>query len=118
TPIDADEAKAAGIVDIVVQRKTDMDSALQAVADRIRLSEPHAVSELKKLAFNMEKKEMGTAELTRSVATVIAHLRAGKEAAEGIRALKQRREPEWASVHVEVPSVVGPGINLKTESRI
>ncbi|KAF4662713.1 hypothetical protein FOZ61_002272 [Perkinsus olseni] len=118
TPIDADEAKAAGIVDIVVQRKTDLDSALQAVADRIRLSEPHAVSELKKLAFNMEKKEMGTAELTRSVATVIAHLRAGKEAAEGIRALKQRREPEWASVHVEVPSVVGPGINLKTESRI
>ncbi|KAF4652306.1 hypothetical protein FOL47_011170, partial [Perkinsus chesapeaki] len=118
TPIDADEAKAVGIVDIVVQRQTDIDSALQAVADRIRLSEPHAVSELKKLAFNMEKKEMGTAELTRSVATVIAHLRAGNEAAEGIRALKQRREPEWAKVQLQVPSILGPGVNLKNESRL
>ncbi|EER09065.1 conserved hypothetical protein [Perkinsus marinus ATCC 50983] len=118
TPIDADEAKTAGIVDIVVQRASDLDAALQAIADRIRMSEPHAVSELKKLAFNMEKQEMGTAELTRSVASVIANLRAGKEAAEGIRALKERREPEWASARVEVPSVLGPGINLKTESRI
>lgn len=47
-----------GIVDIVVQRASDLDAALQAIADRIRMSEPHAVSELKKLAFNMEKQEM------------------------------------------------------------
>jgi enoyl-CoA hydratase len=84
----AEEAVAIGLV-------TAPDEALEAILAGLRAGSPQGLAESK--ALTTERLRTALAERGNEVAAVTARLFASAEAAEGMRAFLERREPSWTS---------------------
>ena len=97
TPVSADEALSAGLVDRVAA-PAELDAALEEVCTALGEAEPVALAAVKQL-FPHGFAAPAAVEL-------LAELRARPEFAEGIAALREKRPPSWATT----PSPGGRGL--------
>jgi enoyl-CoA hydratase/carnithine racemase len=92
-PFGAAEAEAAGLVTRAVP-PDEVDGLVSALLDAIRLTEPNAVRETKELLVGLPGLSLNDG-LARAE-EVSRRLFASPEAAEGIRAFREKRPPVWA----------------------
>lgn len=90
---DAAAAAAAGLVTIAVEPE-GLDDATAAITDAIRLAEPHAVSETKRLLTTLPGLDI--VEGFEQADDVSRRLFDSEAAREGIAAFRDRRPPSWA----------------------
>lgn len=90
--ISADEAKRLGLVnDVVTHAK--LTRRVEEYAANLLTSGPHALAVAKDLISNLA--EMPLEEAKKYTARVIAELRCGDEAQEGMTAFLEKRKPDW-----------------------
>ena len=89
---DADAAVEAGLVTQAVGR-SQLDAVVEGVLDDLRTTEPKAVAETKALLRDLA--ELGVTDGLAHAEAVSARLFASPEAAEGIAAFAQKRQPSW-----------------------
>ena len=89
----APEAFAAGLLTAAVPRE-ELDRELEQILGGLRLAEPHAAAETKALLRDLPK--LAIDDGLRHAIGVSARLFASPEAAEGMRAFREKRPPLWA----------------------
>jgi methylglutaconyl-CoA hydratase len=87
TQFDAAEAQRTGLVDVIAD---DLNSEIEGIAWELGRSGPQALRQAKRLFTEMPSPEVQ--------AQMMAVLRAGDEAKEGLAALRERRNPSWTEV--------------------
>jgi isohexenylglutaconyl-CoA hydratase len=97
--LDADAARAAGLVDLVVPVNA-LEGTVAAELGLLALTEPTALRATKRLALRNLESPLAQA-LDAAARDFAALLRAGA-AREGIAAIRERRRPEW---HTAVPAL-------------
>jgi methylglutaconyl-CoA hydratase len=91
---DAAAASAAGLVTIAVEPE-ELETATAAVLDAVKLTEPNAVAETKRLLVELPSMQLGEAFVHTD--EVSQRLFESEAAAEGIAAFRERRPPSWAT---------------------
>ena len=94
SPFDADEALRLGLVTTVLPRRDE--DTVDAVLDGVRRGAPSALAAVKRLARQWSESDMDG--LIEEMTALSADLFAGGEAAEGMAAFAERREPAWSAV--------------------
>ena len=92
--ISADEARRLGLVNDVVTH-ANLTRRVEEYAANLLTSGPHALAVAKELIGNLA--EMPLEEAKEYTAKVIAELRCGDEAQEGMTAFLEKRRPDWAT---------------------
>jgi methylglutaconyl-CoA hydratase len=90
--VSADEARRLGLVNDVVTH-SNLTSRVEETAANLLTSGPHALAVAKDLICNLA--EMPLEEAKEYTARVIAELRSGDEAQEGMAAFLEKRKPNW-----------------------
>jgi enoyl-CoA hydratase/carnithine racemase len=93
-PFDAEEARAVGLVTHVVDVVDDVDATVAALCDGIRRGAPTAVAATKRIL--REVPGLPREEAFERMRTLSDELFAGPDAAEGMAAFAEKREPRWA----------------------
>jgi len=91
--ISADQAKNLGLVNDVVTHE-NLDARLEEKAGNLLTSGPHALAVSKELLSRVGA--MPLAEAREYTARMIADLRCGQEAQEGMTAFLEKRKPRWS----------------------
>lgn len=91
--ISADQAKNLGLVNDVVTHE-NLDARLEEKAGNLLTSGPHALAVSKELLSRVGA--MPLAEAKEYTARMIADLRCGQEAQEGMTAFLEKRKPRWS----------------------
>jgi methylglutaconyl-CoA hydratase len=91
--ISADQAKALGLVNDVVTHDS-LDARVAEKVSNLLTSGPHALAVSKELLSRVPS--MPLAEAKEYTARMIADLRCGEEAQEGMTAFLEKRKPRWA----------------------
>jgi methylglutaconyl-CoA hydratase len=81
------DAHTAVRIGLVHEVADDLDAAVEGVVDELLTSAPNAVREAKRL--------IAVRPVGRQTAEIAAHLRAGDEGQEGLRAFLEKRIPSW-----------------------
>ena len=81
------DAHTAVRIGLVHEVADDLDAAVEGVVDELLTSGPNAVREAKRL--------IAARPVGRQTAEIAAHLRAGDEGQEGLRAFLEKRIPSW-----------------------
>ena len=90
----AEEARAFGLIDQVVDGPEGLAAARDAIAADIRACAPGAVGESKRLVAHIAARVLDHG-LMADTAHWIARVRVGAEGQEGVRAFLERRPPGW-----------------------
>lgn len=98
-PFDAETARSLGLVSSVLPERDE--EAVDALLDDVRRGAPGALATVKQLARRWSNTDMDR--LIEEMTALSADLFAGDEAAEGMAAFAERREPSW----------VGPGTSVE-----
>ncbi len=88
----ADYARQIGLVHIVTAPE-ELDVAVEKKVNELLRGAPQAMRACKSLALNVGNMDGDTA--SSYTAETIAHLRAGEEGQEGLRAFLEKRKPNW-----------------------
>ena len=91
--ISADQARALGLVNDVVTHG-NLDARVEEKVSNLVTSGPHALAVSKELLAGLS--EMPLAQAKEYTAHVIADLRCGEEAQEGMTAFLEKRKPRWS----------------------
>jgi methylglutaconyl-CoA hydratase len=91
----AQEARRLGLVHEVTAPES-LGSAVQAVVGELLSGGPESLRAAKQLIRGVAKR-VGDASLPAETARIIAEIRSGAEAGEGIEAFLEKREPAWAA---------------------
>jgi methylglutaconyl-CoA hydratase len=91
--IPAQKALQLGLLNYVV-KKEELNSKIEQIIKMLLTSGPHALSMAKELLTKLAYLDLKQA--TKFTAQMIAQLREGKEAKEGIQAFFEKRKPNWA----------------------
>jgi enoyl-CoA hydratase/carnithine racemase len=94
-PFSADVAHSLGLVSTVLPEPDD--SAVDAVLDGVRRGAPAALATIKRLARQWSETDMES--LIEEMTVLSADLFAGDEAAEGMAAFAEHRDPSWTEPH-------------------
>ena len=89
----ATQALAIGLVQLVVP-EDELDSAVQEIVSHLLAGGPDAQRVCKELVRNASPNDEATDKYT---ASLIAKVRSGDEAREGVRAFLEKRRPSWAA---------------------
>lgn len=92
--ISADQARALGLVNEVVTH-INLDRRVEEKVGDLLTSGPHALAVSKDLLTNLSS--MSLDEAKEYTAKVIAELRSGDEAQEGMDAFLNKRKPDWVN---------------------
>ncbi len=90
---DAAEAKALGLVDRVVPR-AELDEAVEQCLRVLHQCGPQALGSVKELVREVDPMDIDR--LLDRTAEILARVRAGEEACEGMAAFFEKRRPRWA----------------------
>ncbi|HVB49028.1 MAG TPA: enoyl-CoA hydratase/isomerase family protein [Burkholderiales bacterium] len=74
--------------------QAELDARVETLAQRLAQAGPQALARAKKLLDKVERAAL-TPQLAADTATLLAEVRAGKEAREGMRAFLEKRTPRW-----------------------
>ncbi len=96
--ITAQKALDYGLLNHVVPA-SELDRAVEEKLEMIMQNGPEAISSAKKLAADVSR--MVFPELTEYTASLIAQLRMGDEAKEGMAAFLEKRKPQWVDCNKE-----------------
>lgn len=91
---DAEAARRAGLVHEVVARPGELAAAAKEITAALFEAAPGAVSECKRLVARIEGRPLDE-HLVEETAKLIASVRAGDEAREGVAAFLEKRKPAW-----------------------
>lgn len=94
-PIDADRARALGLVNVVVERGDVVDEAL-SLAERIARNAPLAVRNSRRMV--RESVDLDEDEAWEYQKDLLREVFSHPDAREGPRAFAEKRDPEWTSV--------------------
>jgi methylglutaconyl-CoA hydratase len=91
----AREAQRLGLVHECVPAG-ELDARVEALCDQLAKAGPQALTRAKRLLGRTAARPLSRA-LARETAAVLAEVRAGEEAREGIRAFLEKRRPRWST---------------------
>jgi enoyl-CoA hydratase/carnithine racemase len=97
-PFDAETALSLGLVSSLLPEQDD--AAVNAVLEGVRRGAPAALATIKRLARAWARPDMDA--LIDEMTALSAQLFAGDEAAEGMAAFAERREPSWVGSDTSV----------------
>lgn len=89
----AREAHRIGLVHECVPT-AELDAVVDKLCERLALAGPEALARAKKLLLRVESAPV-TPQLAAETAALLAEVRAGAEAREGIRSFLEKRKPSW-----------------------
>ncbi|MFQ5906170.1 MAG: enoyl-CoA hydratase/isomerase family protein [bacterium] len=92
--LSAKQARDSGLVNFVVKHE-ELDDFIDSLIERIVTSGPYALSACKRLIEGVTS--MSLKEAKRFTAEVLAELRKGEEAQEGMAAFLEKRKPNWVA---------------------
>ena len=92
----ADTARAIGLIHAVVHTPADLGPAAERMINLLLQAAPEAVAGAKALIAEVSNRPISK-ELRTMTAKVIAEVRAGDEAKEGLAAFFEKRKPGWCS---------------------
>jgi methylglutaconyl-CoA hydratase len=97
--IKANEALEMGLVTQIVNAEELMGTA-RALAQCLLMNSPQAMQEVKRLLAKHARRRLD--EELEDAIEVNAHQRSAEDFKEGVQAFRERRRPEWPSLHVKV----------------
>eukprot|EP00746_Dinoflagellata_sp_MGD_P006364 gnl/MRDRNA2_/MRDRNA2_112412_c0_seq1.p1 gnl/MRDRNA2_/MRDRNA2_112412_c0~~gnl/MRDRNA2_/MRDRNA2_112412_c0_seq1.p1 ORF type:complete len:355 (-),score=90.54 gnl/MRDRNA2_/MRDRNA2_112412_c0_seq1:68-1132(-) len=93
--ISAMKAKEMGLVQEVVDKPEDFQGWIKTIAEKLTQCAPEAVHSSKKLVMNVANQPMSET-LLAYTGSELARVRKTAEAADGMKAIQERRKPYWA----------------------